>query len=91
MVSGTTAMEAPIDAFTSTARSSSTLVLLSAGCALSIEIELMSSSSPPPTWKLAIEMPKKDSSCSPMSALTAITTKALKADMRTVRLRWASE
>jgi hypothetical protein len=50
----------------------------------------MSSSRPPPTWKLAIEMPKKDSSCNPMSALTAMTTKALKADMRTVWRRCAS-
>ena len=45
---------------------------------------------PPPTWKLAIEMPKKDSSCSPSSALTAITTKALKADTQAVRLRCRS-
>ena len=52
--------------------------------------ELISSSMPPPTWKLAIEMPKNDSSCSPSSALTAITTKALKADTQAVRLRWCS-
>jgi hypothetical protein len=45
---------------------------------------------PPPTWKLAIEMPKKDSSWSPSSAQTAMTTKALKADTHAVRLRWAS-
>jgi hypothetical protein len=64
--------------------------LLSAGLALSIDSELMSSSRPPPTWKLAMEMPKKDSSCSPSSALTAMTTNALKDDMRTVWRRCAS-
>jgi hypothetical protein len=36
-------------------------------------------------------MPKNASSCSPISALTAITTNALKADMRTVCRRCASE
>ena len=40
-------------------------------------IELIISSMPPPTWKLASEMLKNSRICSPSSALTAITAKAL--------------
>ena len=90
MVSGTTAIDAPSEARTSVARISSAVVFCSAGCAFSIDSELSISSKPPPTWKLAMEMPKKPSNCSPSSALMAITTKALNADTSTVRRRWAS-
>ena len=84
MVSGTTAMLAP--ASTLALPSLTSPGLLSAGWALSICSELMSSSVPPPTWNEAIEMPKKPMIFRPASALTAITTKALNA--LTCMVRW---
>ena len=88
MVSGTTAIEAPSEALTSVARISSLLVFDSAGSAFSIESELISSSMPPPTWKLASEMPKNSRICRPSSALAAITRKAVNDAIATVRRRW---
>jgi hypothetical protein len=62
---------------------------LSAGLALSICTALMSSSTPPPTWKDAMEIPKKRSSCSPARALVAITRKTVSVLTQIVRCRWA--
>jgi hypothetical protein len=61
----------------------------SAGWALSICSDEISSRVPPPTWNEASEMPKKSMMRSPASALTAITTKALNAATRAVRWRCA--
>ncbi len=77
MVSGTTAMLAPIAAFCAPSSSSLVFGLTSAGWALSMFIALISSNMPPPTWKLASEMPKKSRICKPSSALAAITRNAL--------------
>ncbi|MCY1560564.1 hypothetical protein D9M68_977090 [compost metagenome] len=47
----------------------------------------VSSSMPPPTWKLASEMEKNSRICRPTSAQVAITAKALRAEISTVRRR----
>ena len=47
----------------------------------------VSSSMPPPTWKLASVMPKNSSICKPSKALVAITTNALKDAIQIVRKR----
>lgn len=54
-------------------------------------IALMSSSMPPPTWKLCSEMLKNARICSPSSAQAAITQNALKAATWMVRRRWRCE
>ena len=90
MVSGTTAMLAPIAAFCAPSSSSCVCGLASAGWALSMFIELISSSMPPPTWKLASEMPKNSRICRPSRALAAITRKALSEAVTMVRLRCCS-
>jgi len=61
----------------------------SAGCALSMCIELISSSMPPPTWNEASEIPKNSSTLRPARALVAMTTKAVKAATRAVFARCA--
>jgi hypothetical protein len=91
MVSGTTAMLAPRAAFSAPSSISLVCGLASAGCAFSMFMELISSSMPPPTWKLASEMLKKSRICRPSSALTAMTTKAVKDATSTVRRRCSSE
>jgi hypothetical protein len=63
--------------------------LASAGWAFSMFIELIKSSMPPPTWKLASEMPKNSRMSSPSSALDAITQNAAKDAVSTVRWRCA--
>jgi hypothetical protein len=45
------------------------------------------SSIPPPTWKLANEMPKNDRICRPSSALTPITMNTVTDAIHTVRRR----
>jgi hypothetical protein len=64
MVSGTTAMLTPASALVHGLRSRLPC-RLSAGWALSMWIADISSSMPPPTWKLAIEMPKNSMIFSP--------------------------
>jgi len=51
----------------------------------------VSSSMPPPTWKLASEMPKKSRICNPSSADAAMTENALNDAISTVRRRCAAE
>jgi hypothetical protein len=63
--------------------------LASAGCALSICSELISSSVPPPTWNEAMLMPKNSMIFSPATALTAMTTKAANDETLIVRRRCA--
>jgi hypothetical protein len=77
MVSGTTAMLAPMAALAAPSSSSWLVGLASAGWALSMFSELISSSMPPPTWKLASEMLKNSRIFRPSRALVAITTNAL--------------
>ena len=52
---------------------------------------LVSSSMPPPTWKLAREMLKNSRICRPSRALTEITRKAVKEEIQIVRWRCARE
>ena len=85
IVSGTIAIESP--ASTLSLPSARSLVRLSAGWALSICSDDISSSMPPPTWNDASEMPKNSMMRSPATALTAMTTKAPMAATRIVRLR----
>ena len=85
MVSGTTAMLARAEAMLS----SSSLVLASAGWAFSMARAAVSNNNPPPTWKLASEIPKNFKISKPMSAQVAITTKLLKEAIQIVCLRWA--
>jgi hypothetical protein len=54
-------------------------------------IELMSSSMPPPTWKLASEMLKNSRICNPSKALMAMTRKAVNEAIQMVRVRCAAE
>ena len=91
MVSGTTAMLAPMAAFSAPSSISLVLGLASAGLALSMFSALVSSSMPPPTWKLASEMLKNSRMRMPSRALAAITRKALNEAMPTVRRRWWRE
>ncbi|EWS63300.1 hypothetical protein Y695_03470 [Hydrogenophaga sp. T4] len=65
------------------------MVLASAGWAFSIDSAEVSSSMPPPTWKLASEMLKNSRICRPMMAQVAITAKALIDEIRMVRRRCA--
>ena len=58
---------------------------LSAGFALSICTALMSSRTPPPTWKDAMEIPKKRSNWSPARALVAMTRKTVSVLTQMVR------
>ena len=85
IVSGTIAIESP--ASTLSLPSTRSLVRLSAGWALSICSDEISSSMPPPTWNDASEMPKNSMMRRPATALTAMTTKALIAATRIVRCR----
>ena len=87
MVSGTTAMLARAADMLAASWISSAVGRLSAGWALSMARDEVNSNMPPPTWKLASEMPKKDRICRPSKALTAITRKALKLEIRIVRRR----
>ena len=87
MVSGTTAMLAPMAALVSASCTSSALARASAGWAFSIDKAAVSSNMPPPTWKLASEMPKNSKICRPSKALAAITTKAEKDETQIVLLR----
>ena len=86
IVSGTTAMLSPCAALSAASSSSCVCGLASAGWALSMFSALMSSSMPPPTWKLASEMLKNARICRPTSAQAAITQNAVKAATCTVRL-----
>ena len=58
---------------------------------VSIWIDEISSSMPPPTWNDASEMPKNSMIFRPASALSAITRKAVKALTRMVRRRASAE
>ena len=49
----------------------------------------VSSNMPPPTWKLASEIPKKERICKPSKALRAMTMKTVTDATPTVRRRWA--
>jgi hypothetical protein len=89
MVSGTTAMLSP--ASTLSPPSVKSALRLSAGWALSICSDDISSSMPPPTWNEASEMPKNSMIFKPARALTAITMNALMAATRIVRWRCSRE
>ena len=91
IVSGTTAILAPISARRVVSSISSAFDRASAGWALSMLNEEVSSNIPPPTWKLASVMPKNSSICKPIKALAAITTKQLKEATKMVRLRCSRE
>ena len=91
MVSGTTAMLAPMAAFSAPCSRSCVAGLASAGRALSMFRALVSSSMPPPTWKLASEMPKNSRMRMPSSALAAITRKAVNEATITVCRRCSRE
>ena len=80
MVSGTTAMLAPMAAFSAPSSISCVVALASAGWALSILSADVISSMPPPTWKLAKLMLKKSRMCRPIKALPAMTANALKVE-----------
>ena len=72
MVSGTMAIESPASALAWPSPTSEPR--LSACCALSMFIDEISSSRPPPTWNEAMVMPKNSMICRPATALIATTS-----------------